>query len=89
MSYGRAIYVWRSVVRTRFNSSHRVALSERFDSSSTNPISDESEKKNVDPAPGWDSTQIFPRCRSTIFLVIASPIPEPEYSSTEWRRSKM
>jgi hypothetical protein len=34
-------------------------------------------KKNVDPLPGVDSTQILPWCLSTIRLQIASPIPVP------------
>jgi hypothetical protein len=33
------------------------------------------------PSPGVDSTQIFPPKFSMIFLVTASPMPVPEYSS--------
>ena len=35
------------------------------------------ENQNVAPWPGWDSTQMVPPCRSTIFLQIASPMPVP------------
>jgi hypothetical protein len=34
-------------------------------------------KKNVDPRPGSDSTQMRPPWRSMIRLQIASPIPVP------------
>jgi hypothetical protein len=34
-------------------------------------------KKNVDPLPGSDSTQISPPWRSTIFLQMANPMPVP------------
>ena len=37
-------------------------------------------KKNVAPWSSWDSTQIRPPCRSTIFLLMAKPIPLPGYS---------
>jgi len=34
-------------------------------------------KKNVDPSPNWDSTQIRPPWRSMIRLTNASPMPVP------------
>jgi hypothetical protein len=34
----------------------------------------------VEPAPGCDSSQIFPPLRSMIFLQIAKPMPLPGYS---------
>jgi hypothetical protein len=40
-----------------------------------------SVKENVLPSPTFDSTQILPPWRSTIFLQIASPMPEPAYFS--------
>ncbi len=38
-------------------------------------------KRNVVPSPSFDSTQILPPWRSTIFLQIARPMPVPGYSS--------
>src|ERR1700682_3227359 len=38
-------------------------------------------KKNVEPFAGWDSTQILPPSRSSIFLQMANPIPVPPHSS--------
>ena len=35
------------------------------------------EKKNVEPRPGSDSTQMAPSWRSTIFLQMARPMPVP------------
>ena len=45
-----------------------------------------SVKKNLVPTPGFDSTQMRPPWRSTIFLQIARPIPVPPYSSRVCRR---
>ena len=36
--------------------------------------------EKVEPFPSSETTQIFPRWFSTIFLQVASPIPVPEYS---------
>src|ERR1700675_80052 len=38
-------------------------------------------KRNVEPCPGWDSTEMLPPCRSTIFLQMANPMPVPSNSS--------
>ena len=38
-------------------------------------------KRKVEPSPGWDSTEMLPPCRSTIFLQIANPMPVPANSS--------
>ena len=46
-------------------------------------------KKNVDPLPGSDSTQMRPPWRSTIFLHTARPMPVPSYSSRLCRRLKI
>src|ERR1700687_1946297 len=47
-------------------------------------------KVNLKQEPGWAcaSIQIFPPCRSTIFLQIDSPIPFPAYSVRVCRRRK-
>lgn len=39
-----------------------------------------SVKKNVDPLPSWESTQMRPPNRSMTFLQIARPIPLPGLS---------
>src|ERR1043166_4234879 len=49
-------------------------------------------KKNVEPSPGCDSTQIRPPRRSTILLQMASPIPVPGYSvpvCSRWKIAKI
>src|ERR1700733_7649536 len=46
-------------------------------------------KRNVEPCPGCDSTEILPPCRSTIFLQIANPMPVPSKSSRLCRRWNM
>ena len=38
-------------------------------------------KRNVEPCPGSDSTEMLPPCRSTIFLQMAKPMPVPANSS--------
>ena len=38
-------------------------------------------KKNVDPSPGLEVTQMRPPYRSTMFLQIAKPTPVPGYLS--------
>src|SRR5271154_7003958 len=40
-----------------------------------------SAKRKVEPCPGWDSTEMAPPCRSTIFLQMANPMPVPANSS--------
>src|SRR5271154_1633504 len=40
----------------------------------------------VEPCPGFDSTEMLPPWRSTIFLQMASPIPVPANSSRLWSR---
>src|SRR5580700_1571985 len=49
-------------------------------------------KRNVEPCPGCDSTEILPPCRSTIFLQMASPMPVPANSSrlcSRWNMPKI
>src|SRR5476649_1099634 len=46
-------------------------------------------KLKVDPCPSFDSTEILPPCRSTIFLQMASPMPVPANSSRLCRRWNM
>ena len=43
-------------------------------------------KWKVEPWPGCDSTQMRPPWRSTIFLQVARPMPEPGYSAGPCRR---
>src|SRR5208282_6903441 len=46
-------------------------------------------KLKVDPCPGWDSTEMVPPCRSTIFLQMAKPMPVPANSSRLCNRWNM
>src|ERR1700733_11833837 len=46
-------------------------------------------KRNVEPCPGCDSTEMLPPCRSTIFLQMANPMPVPSNSSRLCKRSNM
>ncbi len=46
-------------------------------------------KKNIEPTPGVDSTQMRPPWRSTIFWHVARPIPDPGYRSWPWMRWKI
>jgi hypothetical protein len=55
--------------------------------SSDGPARRENLKQH--PRLGWASTQIFPPCRSMIFLQIDKPIPLPGYSARPCRRRKM
>src|SRR5580693_436455 len=43
-------------------------------------------KRNVEPCPGCDSTEMLLLCRSTIFLQMANPMPVPANSSRLWSR---
>src|SRR5271170_6829743 len=49
-------------------------------------------KRNVEPFPGCDSTEMLPPCRSTIFLQMAKPMPVPANSSrlcSRWNTPKI
>src|SRR6266436_5617749 len=49
-------------------------------------------KRNVEPCPGCDSTEMLPPCRSTIFLQMANPMPVPENCSrvcSRWNMPKI
>ena len=50
------------------------------------------KRERIEPCPGWDSTEMVPPCRSTIFLQIASPMPVPANSSrlcSRWNMPKI
>src|SRR5680860_384773 len=49
-------------------------------------------KRKVEPCPGFDSTEMLPPCRSTIFLQMANPMPVPANLSllcSRWNMPKI